>query len=87
MACDRPSEPTQRMKAAIISTQVTFLIDGFQIDIFYLFDSLRLHIYIDGHLVTDTLFQPARHTFNYLNMSELAAKSLQLYLKSHANRL
>lgn len=73
------------MRAQVASTNITILIDGYQIDIFYFFITRTMQIFVEGQLITDTIFEPARHTFNYVNMSDIAAKTLNFYLKYHAH--
>lgn len=69
------------MKGIIISSNHTVIIDGFQIDMWYNFERSRLEIYVDGQLETQGNFTPSFKTFNYINLMDVAATTLEKHKK------
>lgn len=67
------------MKAAIITSQFTVMIDEYQIDICYNFSVNMIEGYVDGYCVMNAKFTPARITLSYPNILHMATELLKLY--------
>jgi hypothetical protein len=67
------------MKAQVVSSNHTIIIDGFQIDIWYNFDQSLLEIFVDGTLKVSGILSPVHRSFNYINLIEVATTILQAH--------
>lgn len=67
------------MKATIISSQFTVMIDGYQIDICYLYESNWMETYVDGECVSNTKFNPSRLTLSFTNLLHVAVETLKFH--------
>lgn len=67
------------MKGQVLSSQHTLLIDQIQIDICFNFHSSELSIIIEGTEFTHYYYNPSFKTFNYINLMDLASKSLDYW--------
>ena len=74
------------MKGIIISSNHTVIIDGFQIDMWYNFERSQLEIYVNGELITHGNFTPSFKTFNYINLMDVAATTLEKYKRREMAR-
>lgn len=74
------------MKGIIISSNHTVTIDGFQIDMWYNFERSHLEIYVNGELTTQGNFTPSFKTFNYINLMDVAATTLEKFKKVQRER-
>jgi hypothetical protein len=72
------------MKAQVISSNHTIMIDGFQVDLWYNFERSWLEIFVDGKLKVSSNFSPSHKTFNYINLIEVATTILQQHKKKLA---
>lgn len=67
------------MKGEVLSSQHTLMIDKIQIDICFNFHSSELSIIIEGTEFTHYYYNPSFKTFNYINLMDLASKSLDYW--------
>lgn len=67
------------MKATIVTSQFTIMIDEFQIDICYNFSANMLEGYVDGYCIMNAKFNPARVILSYPNILHMAIELLKLY--------
>lgn len=74
------------MKGKVISSQHTLEIDGNQVDICYEFVSNEISIYVNGFHFTSNHFTPSFKVFNYVNLMDLAVKTLGYYLERKARK-
>jgi len=74
------------MKGIIISSNHTVTIDGFQIDMWYNFERSQLEIYVNGELTTQGNFTPSFKTFNYINLMDVAATTLEKFKRKEIAR-
>lgn len=65
------------MTAKVLSSQFTFLIDGYQVDICYLYESNWMETYVDGETITCARFNPARLTLSFTNLLHVAVETLK----------
>lgn len=74
------------MKATIVTSQFTVMVDGYQIDICYNFNCNKLEGYVDGECVMDANFNPARVVLSYSNILHMAVELLKVHhLKINRN--
>lgn len=67
------------MKGQVLSSHHSMEIDGTQIDIYFNFQSSEMIIYIEGQQFTHSHYSPSFKTFNYVNLMDIASKSLNFY--------
>ena len=67
------------MTARITTAQFTFIIDGYQIDLCYLFDANMLEGYVDGVSIINTKYNPSRTVLSFTNMLHIAVDTLKFY--------
>lgn len=75
------------MKGEVLSSQHTLMIDKIQIDICFNFHSSELSIIIEGTEFTHYYYNPSFKTFNYINLMDLASKSLDYWRSKQAEKL
>lgn len=69
------------MKASIVSSNHTVMIDEYQIDLWYNFNNGTIQIYVNGSIVSQGNFAPTFQSFNLINIMDVATKILEHYKK------
>lgn len=67
------------MKATIVTSQFTVMVDGYQIDICYNFNANMLEGYVDGECIMNASFNPARVVLSYSNILHMAVELLKVH--------
>jgi hypothetical protein len=67
------------MKGQVLSSHHSMEIEGFQIDIYFDFQSSKMIVYIEGKQFTHSHYSPSFKTFNYVNLMDIAAHTLSFY--------
>lgn len=70
------------MKAQILSSQHTVMIEGFQIDLFYDLHNARMELFIDGAIQVSCVFRPNKVALNYSNILEVAIYYYERFKKA-----
>ena len=65
------------MKAQIIGTNHTVMIEEIQIDLWYNFKDSTLTAFIDGHQTLHCTYTPSHQTFNYINILQVCTTLLE----------
>jgi hypothetical protein len=69
------------LRASIINSQFTIEIESDQITIDYYHKGAQLQIWINDTCILTATYNPARLTFNYVNLIDIAAKYRDHYYK------
>lgn len=67
------------MKAQVISSNHTVIIDENQIDLWYNFERSWMQIFVNGEEQVGYHFSPSFKSFNYVNILEVATTILKRY--------
>ena len=74
------------MKAQIVSSHHSVMIEGFQIDMIYDFSNNILECYVDGSLYKRVNFRPNYVALSYLNVLEVSVYYFELWKKDCISR-
>jgi ribosomal protein L31 len=64
----------KNLNVEVISSNHTLMINDSQIDLWYMFDSGSLQMFVDGRLIISSRFHPSRLMLNYNNIIEVAVR-------------
>lgn len=71
----------QRSEVIVISSQFCIRIGDDEIELIYDHSHQLLSVFVDSELVIHTPFSPRRESFNYVNLTDIAAKYRAVYHK------
>lgn len=67
-------------RTEVISSEFSIEIEGDQIDIWYSYRHQEISVFVNGELVIQHHYTPARETFNLINLTEIAVKYRGVYI-------
>lgn len=74
------------MKAQIVSSHHSIMIEGFQIDLIYNFSAGTLDLYIDGVMERCMTFRPNYSALSYSNIIEVAVYYFEIWKRECVKR-
>ena len=69
------------MKARIVCSNHTIIIEEYQIDLWYNFTDGKIQIFVDGSLISQGNFHPSFSSFNLINLMDVATTILDHHKK------
>jgi hypothetical protein len=67
------------IKVEVINTMHSLLIDGDEVDLWYLFSENEMQVFVNGECFISTKFYPSRLMLNYNNVIEVAVHMRQQF--------